>query len=123
MPRATHLIAAGIPVKHAHAILGTAAATVAAAGTNQSTATQLTADHNLVATCTTGQGVKLPAMTFGDEVWVGNGTTDTGMCEVLVYPVSGGKLNGQTANTPLGIAVQKAAVFRAINSTDCLVIY
>jgi hypothetical protein len=114
------MIATGLPVKQAHAILGTAAAAVTAAGTNQSTATQLTADHNLITACDPGQGVILPAMTFGDEVWVANGDSDA---DLLVYPRTGGKLNNQTANTPLSVATGRAAVFRAIGALDCLVIY
>jgi hypothetical protein len=120
MPRVQVLIDAGISVRRAHAIAGTNAATVTAAGSDQSGATELTDDNSLITTATEGQGVKLPASFTAGDMYVVNGTS----ANVFVYPASGGKLNNAIANLPIDLPPQHGAIFKAISSTgDCLVIY
>ena len=123
MSRAAFIVASGLSVRQTHAVLGNISSAVSAAGTTQGTATQLTADVNLVTTATEGQGVILPAMTLGDVIWVANGTSGGSAADFYVYPVSGGKLNGQTVDVGLLLPPAKAAVFVALNSLDCLVHY
>lgn len=119
MPRAAFMIAAGHSVRDTHALLGSTTTAVTAAGSAQNDAAQLTADHSLITTCTDGQGVILPALTFGDLVSVSNGTA----VNAFVYPVTGGKFNGQAANAALELPPAHAALFIALNATDCNVIY
>lgn len=119
--RIANLLAVGVSVREAHGVGGTVNAAVAAAGSSKTDATLLTADINLVTTCTAGQGVILPTGTFGDEIWVGNGTTGSGTESVFVYPPSGGKLNGQTADIPLTLAPTMAVKFKALTSVNYLV--
>lgn len=118
MARVQVPIDAGMSVRLAHALAGTVAATVSAAGTNQSDATLIASDNNLITTASDGQGVILPSFNAG-TIWIANATA----VNVFVYPVSGGKLNGQTANAALELPPARAAVFKAISATDCLVIF
>ena len=58
------------------------ATTVTSAGSTLATATDLTADLNVLSTVTTGQGVSLNDMEIGDSQEVYNNT----VTECLVYP-------------------------------------
>lgn len=71
-----------------------AAAAVAAAGTTQGGATQLTAALNNVATGTANQGVILPAAVPGTRVVVNNATGAT----IKVYPQGTGTIDGGSAS-------------------------
>lgn len=117
MPRVQNLVDAGFSVKAAHALTGTVAATVAAAGSDQAGATLIAADNNLITTATEAQGVRLPASWIAGDIWVCNGTA----VNVLVYPATGVKLNNQTTNDPLTLPAGHAAVFKAVTSTQCFV--
>ena len=87
---------------------GSISATVTAAGSTQGTATALSSQYNRITTASLMQGVILPASQgVGDEIEVVNATT----VNICVYPPTGGKLNGNTANTPLVMAPLRAHTF------------
>ena len=118
MSRVEVMVDAGFPVRQAHAITGVIAATVSAAGSNQSDATALTADNNLITTATEDQGVVLPAFAAG-SIWVVNGTSVTVFC----YPPTGATFNNAPANAPLLMPPQCGAIIKAISSTQYLVVH
>ena len=96
-------------------IIGTVSATITAAGTSGATATAISATNNTVTTATFGQGVILPAgRANGDTINITNNTT-TNIC---IYPPSGGKLNGGTANVPLLQGAGRMNSFQCLNGTD-----
>lgn len=86
-------------------------ATIAAAGTTQATAAEMTADVVTVTSAVEDAGVILPTMNARDECIVCNGTNVT----ILVYPRTGGSLNNATANLSLILTAFTAARFRAID--------
>lgn len=95
-------------------------ATMAAAGTTQATATEITAEFVMVTPTVSADGVLLPAKNLNDDVYVVNAdSTHT----LFVYPQTGGKLNNGTANDPLNMPPNTAARFRAISSLDWAVIF
>ena len=89
------------------AILGDLDAAVSAAGTNQSTATSLTASISIVTTVGAGTGVVLPTLSKKDRLHVANHGANT----LAVFPPSGGKLSNNSANVPAFLAVGKSADF------------
>lgn len=102
------LVGVGFAVEKATAISdsidsalgGTVSAAVAAAGVNQANATALVSNINVVTSSTSGsaEGVKLPvAATAGDKYQIFNGTSHP----ILVYPMSGGAINGLATNAPI----------------------
>lgn len=111
------MVDGGESVRKTHVILGTVEREIAAAGSTQATAKQLTADHSEVTTISSGQGVILPAMTFGDIVSVGNAHASQAL---LVYPVVGGKFQNKAINTPVSLPAGRAGIFRALSDLDCL---
>lgn len=99
------------------AVLGSLAATVSAAGTNQSTATVLSACNNVVTTVGAGSGVRLPVtptVSANDRLHVANHGANT----LAVYPPIGGKLSNNTANVPAMLAPTKCADFFCIDGTN-----
>ena len=119
MPRADYMVAGGLTVRRAQAIKGTVDAAVSAAGTNQATATLLTADYSLVTTGAAGTGVILPTLVASDDMVVANGVSAESL---LVYPPAGGKLNNATANLPLTLPSRMAARFVCLNTIDFIVL-
>lgn len=81
-------------------------ATVAAAGTGQSTGTAITADNNFV-TSGTG-GVTLPAATVGREISITNDTANS----IVVYPATGHFIESLSAN--VGVTVPAYATLGLI---------
>ena len=81
----------------------TSAATVAAAGSTQATATPLNAKFNNVSTVAASTGVSLPAgAVFGDEVLVRN----AGANALSVYPATAtGTIGGGSAGAAVSLAV------------------
>lgn len=75
----------------------TAALSISAAGTNQSTATALTNTINNVTTVALGTGVRLPSAASGYTVTVINHGANT----LLIYPATGETVEGLAANTAM----------------------
>ncbi len=67
---------------------------IAAAGSNQGTATAITREMNVVSTVASGAGVILPTAVAGMVVSI----TNTSANSLLVYPHSGGDINGAATN-------------------------
>lgn len=105
-------------VRLAHALAGTNAATVSAAGTIQSDATLIAFDNNLITTASASQGVRLPSFNAG-AIYIANGTA----VDVFVYPPTGGKINNDTANDPVTLPAGAAGIFKAISPLDTLAVY
>lgn len=92
----------------------TAGATISAAGTDQSGATQLTATINRVTTVAASSGVKLYASpAAGSWQVVYNGGANT----LRVYPQTSGTLNQLSANTAMLLATNTAAIYFAASTT------
>lgn len=93
---------------------------LAAAGTTQATATQLTADDVHLASVTSGAGVILRLANGGEKFSVGNGDATNSL---LIYPPVGASFNGSTANTPLTLTPQRAAFFSFVTPTKINAVY
>ena len=89
-------------------------ASVSAAGTNQSGATELSDVYSIVTSVSTGQGVKLPAASAQLTYTVVNATATN----LLVYPNVSDKINGGTVDTAVTVAAGSSATFIAKDSTD-----
>ena len=89
-------------------------ATVSAAGTNQSGATELSDVYNIVTAVSAGQGVKLPTA----EAQLTYTVVNTTATNLLVYPNVSDKINGGTANAAVTVAAGSSATFIAKDSTD-----
>jgi hypothetical protein len=97
------------------AVIGSVNQTATAAGTTQATATAITTVTTHCTTATEGQGFVLPpSMTANDQATVCNATSVT----IYVYPPTGGKLNGATANIPISLPANSARDFICANGTD-----
>lgn len=94
-------------------ILFTRAVSIVAAGTNQATATALTATYNEVGTATGTTGVQLPTPQIGmAPVWVFNRTANA----VLIYPTSGGFIESLGVNVAYSLPSGKDQMFIPIAS-------
>ena len=82
MALAKDIMGGGFSAGQAQAIQGTINASVSAAGTVITDATDLTASNNLITTAAASSGVQLPSVPLGDSVMVYNG----GANAVKVYP-------------------------------------
>lgn len=90
-------------------------ATVTAAGTNQGTATALTATYNVVTTAAAGTGVSLPVPTQGGwEVTVVN----HGANEITLYPNSGAAIEGLATNVGLPLPAGAGIIILATSATQ-----
>lgn len=94
-------------------IRGSVSATVTAAGSNQSGATALTSDINIVTTVGSGAGVVLPTAAAGRTVVVKNGGANT----LSVYPASGAAIDSLSANAAYSLPAGGYVVFNATSST------
>lgn len=95
---------------------------IASAGTtSQANSTALAAGvaYHRVDTANAAGGVRLPAPQGPQDVFVVNHAGATNA--VLLYPASGGKINGLSANANLSIPVGKAALCISVNATDWVV--
>lgn len=90
------------------------AATVAAAGSTQSDAAQLTADVNTVTGADGTKGVLLPPGVAGKEVVVYSTHATNGL---KVYPASGADINDGTADAAVTIEGKTIARFVALDAT------
>ena len=109
------VMGAGVPELAVRAICRDTETAIAAAGTNQSTATSLTAAVNFLGTVASGTGVILSSSAAsGDSQLVYNG----GANAVTVYPPSGAAINGLPANTGVIVAIKTTCVFYCASSTQ-----
>jgi hypothetical protein len=92
----------------------TSNATVAAGGTNQSSATTLTTIDNAITTCTPGAGVSIPATSLGFWITILDETSNN----CLVYPPSGAQWNSLGTNNPATLAPNGAASFKLFTATQ-----
>lgn len=101
---------------------GDFATAVAAAGTTQSDATSLPAQHCQVTTVVGDDGVVIKASNAEDTMWgtVVNATSTDGL---LVYPPSGWAFNGQTANDPINLPAGKGLLYFSVGYQKLNAIY
>lgn len=98
---------------------GDVAATLSAAGTTISDATEVTAAHSYVTTVAAGAGVKLVAKESGFNFSVAN----AGANALKVYPPSSSvSFNGATAGDPAIVPVNGALWAKAVNSTKMIAV-
>lgn len=88
--------------------------TITAAGTNQGTATALTADYNVVTTVGAGQGVVLPTAASGKTTTIVN----VGANALQIYPASGASIDSLGTNIAMSLPVNQVYCVRAISSTQ-----
>lgn len=115
MPLGSQLNAA-LGSQGALAVLGDLAS-ISAAGTNQATATAVTAVNTIVTSVGAGTGVRLPktpTVSANDRLHVANHGAST----LAVYPPSGGQLSSNAANVPALISTKKCADFLCIDGTN-----
>ncbi len=109
MAKLSDLMAFGFSPFAAGAIVGDVADGLTATGSTQGTALQLSAVTSIVTTTAASTGVRLPAMNPGDTVEVAN----LGANALLVYPLTGGTIQGGAANAGFSVAAGKTAFFTA----------
>lgn len=101
-------------------INGDVATSMTAAGTTAATAATVTADHVMVDVVTaSARGIILRALDAAAEAWVGNADA-TETC--YVYPPSGMKFNGQTADLHYALPAGKGVAFKFVNATHIIAI-
>lgn len=103
------LMAFGLQGFVAQAIVGDVANNLTAAGSTQGTALKLSAANNVVTTTAAATGVQLPVLGTGDFIEVAN----LGANALLVYPVTGGTIQGGAANAGFSVPTLKTAMFTA----------
>jgi hypothetical protein len=89
-------------------------ATVAAAGTNQSTAAAITAGFTYVTGADDAKGVRLPAAVAGTVVIVKVGPG----ADLKVYPATGDKINDGTADAAITVVDDVCFMIIAKDATD-----
>ena len=109
------LMGLGFPAKQADAIGLNPIAAVTAAGTTTADATVLKKAQNYVNMTASGSdGVRLPTdMPLNKPYFVYNSSGSTG----LVYPPTGGTINGGSTNAGLSTATLKFAMFIRYSTT------
>lgn len=104
----------GMPGPTALALLQDTATSVSAAGTNQATATELTAADSEVTTVASGAGVILSSkLAAGDSQTVFN----AGANALRIYPPTGMKINALAANASMTLATNTGVFFKCVSST------
>lgn len=95
---------------------------IAAAGTTQATATELTADHCIVTTATAGSAT---GVVINDNIAQGQKGSVANASGVVieVYPPSGYKFNAKTANLPINLPDGTALSWRCVSNDDIIAIY
>lgn len=90
-----------------------ASATVAAAGSTQSDATQMAGGFTLVSAADATKGVKLPEAAAGRVVIIKNGANAV----LKVWPSTGDAINAITANSNYVLAANTSSILVAYDST------
>ena len=112
----TKIVANGASYRLAGAVGGSVAAGLTAAGTNQATAYGMSIDDTQLFT-TVGSGTgAIFAQTYGpnDSVVIIN----NGANALLVYPASGGSINGASANAGISVPVGIMGLFVTPDGTN-----
>ena len=105
---------AGLSLPLASALCKDVATSVAAAGTTQATATELTAAACEVTSVAAGAGVVLSSqLAAGDS----QGVFNAGANAVKVYPPTGMQINALAANVPMTLAVNTGCMFQCVSTT------
>ena len=105
---------AGLSLPLAEAICKDVATSISAAGTTQSTATELTAADNELTTVAAGAGCVLSSkLAAGDSQTVFN----AGANAVKLYPPSGMKINALAANAPMLLGTNTGCLFKCVSTT------
>lgn len=113
------LTGAGFAPMQAKAVAGSVATVTAAGSSSQANSTLLTASINNVTAGGANTGVRLPSGQAGDVILVSNSKTET----LFIYPPSGGKISGNTADAKIDIATLHSALLVCINGIDWLAVY
>lgn len=92
---------------------------IAAAGSNQSGATELKNGINFVSTVSSGQGVVLSSqLAAGDSQVVYN----AGLNPLRVYPTSGMKINNLSTNAAMILALNTGIEFHCVSTTQIVAV-
>lgn len=104
----------GVPGLQVQALCKDVGITIAAAGTTQGTATELTAADNEVTTVAAGSGVIT-------SQYIASGDTQTvfnaGANALNVYPTSGMKINSLPANQPMILPINTGCLLKCVSTT------
>jgi hypothetical protein len=95
-------------------VIRSTATGITAAGSSQGTATVLSKEFNVVSTVSSGQGVILPTAVAGMAIII----TNTSANSLLVYPHSGGDINGAAANAAYSQGPGSTLQYITPNTTD-----
>jgi hypothetical protein len=107
------MLSSGFNTNQVIGILGEVASTVVIAGTLQTDATPIKSEINIL-TSGTG-GARLPRPTHaGQEIYIFNNSGAT----ATIYPSSGGKINGGSADAGVSLLTTYATTLRAVNNLD-----
>lgn len=121
MALAKELIGLGMPAGLA-AGLGGQYGAVTAAGSSQTTATDVNSSMSVIASADGTKGVQLPAVEVGAEIWLFNNAGST--CPV--YPDSGAAIcvpgtGLGSADAAFSLLTYKTGIFKKVTSTQWLV--
>ena len=118
MALASNIMKGGWSAGNAKAVNGAIATGLTAAGTTITTALDLLADTNVIATCASGAGVQVPSCEIGDSVEIYNGGANA--CKV--YPDSSSvQFNAIGNGVAFSLAPNTMAYCRRITSTRWIV--
>jgi hypothetical protein len=90
-------------------------------GTTQATAAPMVADHVSIPAAGSGEGIILPPANASDWFTIAN--EDASSDNILVYPPVGSAFNGKTADTPLNLPANAAALFVFTSPTKIIAIF
>jgi len=102
-------------------ITGSRQRTVAAAGSGQSDATLIGANVTTVTGASGTNGVVLRKGKGTNGIYAGVIYSSAATNALLVYPPSGGTINGGSANAALSVTARKPAIFYAITNVDFII--
>lgn len=118
----TNMMGTGMPPATASAVAGAVQLAQTATGSDQAGAFAITQPVTEFTTTASSTGARLPATTAGiigaDSGLVMNNGANT----LTLYPPTGGKINGGSANAGVSVATLKAASWTARGNGDYFVI-
>lgn len=117
MPLVANLMAFGCSGFEAIAIVGDVANNLTALGSTQGTALKLSAVNSIVTTAAASTGVQVPPMGPGDTIQVAN----LGANALLVYPITGGTVQGGAANAGYSVPTLKTLQLTARDGVGNLI--
>lgn len=119
MATADKIMGAGVPAETALAIVGDVEEDVTATGaSSQANSYAIRASHTQGTGGAGNTGYRLPVAGRGDTFTIVNETGNTH----LIYPPTGGTLNGGSTNASVSLATLKAALCVCLNTVDYLVV-